>query len=118
VKEELAKMLNSIETMTLSSEDADKVRQLTKSNSGWDKTKRAGMSAVPPGDATQRVERLIANLREIGLFVVEEGELEGFVRQVGGHGRVWVSAVHEQGLHANKSLTKPRAFMQAVVASL
>ena len=71
---------------------------------------------VPQGQPTERVERLLANLREVGLFVVEVGELERFAPEVGGHGPTWVNAVHEQGLHANGSLTEARDFVVAVAS--
>jgi hypothetical protein len=37
---------------------------------------------------------------------------------VGGHGPAWVNAVHEQGMHADGSLTEAQTFVQAVIASL
>jgi hypothetical protein len=64
-----------------------------------------------------RLERLLAALREIGLFVVEVSELEQFVPTVGGHGPSWVNEVHERGLHADASLTQARAFVKSVAGS-
>ncbi len=118
VREQLDELFNGIGTATLHKEDAQKVRQLTRTESGWDKAKRSGRSAVPSGEATVRLERLLATLRGMGLFVVEVGELERFAPQVPGHGPAWVSAVHEQGLHADGSLTEARTFTKDVVGSL
>ncbi len=111
-------MLAAIETPTLSKDDSTKIRQLVRSDSSWDRAKRGGKAAVPQGDPSASVEKLLATLRDLGLFVVEVGELERFAPTVPGHGPAWVSAVHEQGLHADGSLTEAQDFVQAVVASL
>jgi hypothetical protein len=118
VREELQKLLDNIATQNLTQKDTETIRQLTKSDSGWDQTKRSGTSAVPSGDAAQRISRLLDKLREYGLFVVEVGELERFVPEVGGHGPSWVSTVHEEGWHAAESLTAARSFVREVVESL
>lgn len=117
VREEVLKLLDGIETPTLSKKDVEKIRQLTKGDSGWERTKRSGKSAVPPGQATARLGTLLALLRTIGLFVVEVGQLEGFVPEIGNHGPAWVNEVHERGLHADESLTQARAFVSAVAES-
>lgn len=114
VKEKVVELLDSITTPTLQRGDADKIRGLTRAETDWDKAKRSGKSAVPQGQPTERVERLLSNLREIGLFVVEVGEVERFAPSVGGHGPVWVNAVHEQGLHADGSLKEARDFVRSV----
>jgi hypothetical protein len=115
VAEKLNELIGGISTPTLQKEDTERIRQLTRAESGWDKAKRAGSAAVPQGQATERMERLLTSLREIGLFVVEVGEMERFVPQVGGHGPGWVNEVHERGLHADEPLTAPRDFVRAVV---
>ena len=118
VKEELVKVLNGVETSTLHKEDAERIRQLVKPDSGWDRTKRAGKSAVPPGDAMARLGTLTEALRAIGLFVVEVGELEGFVPEVGGHGPAWVNEVHERGLHSDESASAAAwEFVRAIAGS-
>jgi hypothetical protein len=71
---------------------------------------------VPAGDAA-RLENLLAYLRGVGLFVVPEGELEGFARGVPGHGPSWVNGVLERGLHAEGSLTGARDLVGAVAGS-
>lgn len=118
VREEMPNALSDITTRKLQKKDEETLRKLIRVESGWDETKRYGTAAVPAGDATSRVERLIAHLREIGLFVVEEGQLEGFVRSVGNRGPRWLSEVHRRGLHADRTLTKPRRFVRSVAASV
>jgi hypothetical protein len=53
----------------------------------------------------------------MGLFVLEVGEMERFVPQVGGHGPRWVNEVHERELHADEFMTAPREFVRSVVDS-
>jgi hypothetical protein len=117
VLEKVKELLSDIDTPTLKEEDTKKVRELTRAESGWDKAKRGGKSAVPSGQATECAERLLVSLREIGLFVVDVGELERFAPAMAGHGPTWVNAVHEQGLHADGSLTEARDFVLSVVNS-
>lgn len=117
VREQVEQVLSEVETPTLSKEDSTNIRQLVRPDSGWDRAKRGGKAEVPQGDASARVERLLDTLRSLGLFVVEVGELERFAPTVPRHGPAWVSAVHEQGLHADGSLPKARTFVSAVAAS-
>lgn len=117
VREQVEQVLSEVETPTLSKEDSTHIRQLVRPDSGWDRAKRGGKAEIPQGDASARVERLLDTLRNLGLFVVEVGELERFAPTVPRHGPAWVSAVHEQGLHANGSLPEARTFVNAVVAS-
>ncbi len=84
VLEKLEKVLNDVETPTLQKTDETKIRMLIKTDSGWDRAKKSGKSAVPAGQPTARLESLLAALRQLGLFVVEVGELERFVPTVGG----------------------------------
>ena len=117
VREKVEQVLSEVETPTLSKEDSTNIRQLVRPDSGWDRAKRGGKAEVPQGDASARVESLLDTLRSLGLFVVEVGELERFAPAVPRHGPAWVSAVHEQGLHADGSLPEARTFVNTVVAS-
>ena len=58
--------------------------------------KRAGESAIPAGQATQKFQKLQRLCKQMGLWIVPVGELEGFCRAVGGHGPAWVQQVIEQ----------------------
>ncbi|WP_181158578.1 AAA family ATPase [Leucobacter massiliensis] len=85
----------------LSRVDIDDIRKLLKTENGWDRAKRAGMSGLPQGEPTAAAETLVSKVDEHGLLVVPVGELERFFPQVGGHGPSWVSEVLEQDLHAS-----------------
>ncbi len=84
---------------------------------GWALAKKQGKPAVPPGDATVAFEKLDVALRAIGLFVVPVGELEGFDRNVPGHGPDWVNGVLEKyaDLSTESALADAQAFIGALV---
>ena len=115
LREQMHELLNGIETTTPTDEDEQRFRALLKERSGgWANAKRYGVRGVPAGDAADRLEKLLTYLRKVGLFVVPEGELEGFARAVPGKGPRWVNGVLEQGLHANGSLTEAQDFVGAL----
>ncbi len=117
VREEIEKLLGADPEARLTLSDSDAIRKLTKAESGWDKAKQSGKSAIDQGDASASCENLLKQLRRLSIFVVEVGELERFVPTIGGHGPAWVTAVHEQGLHADATLTAPRNFVRDIVES-
>jgi hypothetical protein len=94
------------------------MRQLLRADSGWDRAKRSGKAALPQADATRAYEDLDARLRELGLFVVEVGELERFIPSVGGKGTAWLREVYERGLHADPSIEPPRRLVSAILNSV
>lgn len=83
--------------------DIEALRSILKVETGWDKVKRAGLSAVPQGPAYGAAEQLINELKNEGLLVVPVGELERFVPAVPGHGPAWVNDVLAGGHHATPS---------------
>lgn len=85
----------------LSRADIDDIRKLLKTENGWDRAKRTGLSGLPQGAPTAAGETLASKAEVHGLLVVPVGELERFFPQVGGHGPSWVSEVLEQDLHSS-----------------
>ncbi len=66
------------------------IKKTLKRTSAWNEAKHNGKSFIPNGDATKAFNRISSKLQERGICIVEVGELEGFVREVGGHGPSWV----------------------------
>jgi hypothetical protein len=119
LREKMREQLDSIETLSPTDEDEQRIRALLKERSGgWANAKEYGTRGVPAGDAADRLARLLGYLRNIGLFVVPEGELEGFARGVPGHGPAWVNGVLERDLHADRSLPEARKFVGDLLRSL
>lgn len=79
----------------LSDTEIEKLTNALKKTSKWSLLKEAGFSAVPKGDAYAAIKELRQLLEEHGIFVVPVGELECFVKEVGGHGPEWVNKVIE-----------------------
>jgi energy-coupling factor transporter ATP-binding protein EcfA2 len=92
----------------------ERVRRPIRSDSGWDKAKRAGKSEVPQGNPSAACARVLKALEDGGLLVVPIGELERFVPEVGGHGPAWVAEVHRQGLHSNLDNAAAVGFVKAI----
>ena len=95
------RLATSNEVLTRS--DVDALRAILKADTGWDKVKRSGLSAVPQGNAFQAAEGLLNDLARQRLFVVPVGELERFAPGVPGHGPGWVNEVLEQRTHESPS---------------
>jgi hypothetical protein len=47
VRERLMKLLNNIETMNLQKKDAERIRQIARPDSGWDRAKMRGSRLLP-----------------------------------------------------------------------
>lgn len=90
------------------------LKGLLRVDSGWERVKKTGISAVPQGDAYKSCENLLAALDRKNVFVVPVGYLERFIPKVGGHGPGWVSEVLAQNLHEDESMTDLRDFVRRI----
>ena len=94
------------------------IESVFRSASPWDAVKRSGGSAIPQGQATQQFQQLITLLREMGLWVVPVGEVEGFCRSIGGHGPSWArEVISERDLATDADLEDARGFVRSLWAS-
>lgn len=89
-------ILDSSYKSELTSIEIRKVCSAVKVTSKWEALKDCGISAIPSGDATNSYINLTQSLQKRGIYIVPVGELEGFVKCVGGHGPDWVNKVLEQ----------------------
>jgi hypothetical protein len=113
LRDELNAHIDELPSEVLGPKDAESLRALIHSENGWDKAKRAGLSAVPQGKAYEACERLLKRLRELRLLIVPVGELERFAPGVPGHGPAWVTAALEQNLHRSPT-AEAAAFVRAI----
>lgn len=88
-------ILNASDEKNLSSQEIKDIRQAISTISKWNNIKTSGVAAIPSGDATGAFRRIDEVLRKNGIYIVPVGELEGFVKEVGGHGPDWVNKVIE-----------------------
>ena len=91
------------------------IEAIFKKASPWDAVKEAGESAIPAGEGTRQFQELQHLCKQIGLWIVPVGELEGFCKSVGGHGPKWVQQVIEQyDLASDSDLQKARDFVREI----
>ena len=92
-----------------------RVKDVFRKASPWDAIKRAGVSALPSGQATQRFAELQDQCNKIGLWIVPVGELEGFCKSVGNHGPGWLQCVlKERDLGEDPELEGAREFVRRI----
>lgn len=100
IKRNLAKIainqiLENSANAYLSSKEIKNIREEISTTSKWDNLKSAGTTALPAGNATASYETIDQLLKNDGIYIVPVGELECFVKEVGGHGPEWVNKVLE-----------------------
>ena len=94
-KDRVLNILDNSDATTLSSKEIKNITAALKKESKWEALKKSGTSALPSGDATQAFDELNEVLKQAGIFIVPVGELECFVKQIGGHGPDWTNKVLE-----------------------
>lgn len=80
----------------LNKAEIEAIQDKLKVESKWGPIKKAGISALPAGNATVAFKSMNNILKENGIFLVPVGELECFIKEVGGHGPEWVNNVLEK----------------------
>ena len=80
---------------TLTSSEIKEIRDVISTTSKWTPIKNGGVSALPAGDATQAFGNIDSKLRQQGMYIVPVGELECFIKEIGGHGPDWVNKILE-----------------------
>lgn len=94
-KTAIMQILDESSDTALTSDEIKKIKEVVKIASKWDGIKKTGVAAIPAGDATTAFNRLGTTLKSAGIYMVPVGELECFIKEVGGHGPTWVNNVLE-----------------------
>ena len=94
-KTSINRIIDGSQNQDLSNRELKDIRTAISTISKWDAIKTAGISAIPAGDATSAFRRLNQALQLNGIHIVTVGELECFIKDVGGHGPEWVNKVLE-----------------------
>ena len=72
-----------------------------------------GEPAIPRDQATEQFQVLLGLCRQLGLWIVPVGELEGFCRSIGNKGPRWVQNVIEaKNLATDSELEPARNFVR------
>jgi hypothetical protein len=118
VKKEIEEIILAISEPNFPPKAKSDIQSVLKRSSAWAHAKLVGKSFVPSGDPSKACERLFSTLRAGGLYVVEVGELEGYVRSEGGHGPKWVNAVLARDLATDTELASARKFVLELAGAL
>lgn len=88
-------ILDASATENLSTEELSCIRDSISVVSKWEPLKKSGITAIPAGDATDAFVKMNKILKDDDIYIVPVGELECFVKTIGGHGPEWVNRVLE-----------------------
>lgn len=94
-KTNINRILDGSANRILSRKELKDIRNSITPISKWDNIKKAGTPSLPAGNATNSFENMDRILRMAGIYMVRVGELECFIKEVGGHGPEWVNTVLE-----------------------
>lgn len=118
LRTEILAVLDQEKEVSLSKREIEAINQSLRVTSAWDLAKDTGAHGIPRGQATEQLSVLLGKLSALGLFVVECGELEGFVRDVGWKGPKWVNEVlSTKDLARDLALEDARRFVSRIIAS-
>ncbi|MGE4284925.1 MAG: ATP-dependent endonuclease [Clostridia bacterium] len=94
----------------------NEINGLLKKSSVWGEAKVSGKTYIPSGTASQAFEDMQTVFKQHHLFILEIGELECFIKQVGNHGPKWVSEVLDRYPLSNQIFEPAKAFIKTVLA--
>lgn len=110
LRDKVASALDAVTGVHVDEKAVQAIRSATKADGGWAHVKRAGVSAIPKGEARMACDALLTTLVQVGLHLVPVGELEGFAPHIGGHGPKWLDAVLQ--LDLSKEVPEAVAFVR------
>lgn len=115
VKEQIAGILETVSTTgEFPRASQRKIESLFREGTPWGYVKSAGESAIPSGQPSQDFRTLKDMCKEIGLWIVPVGELEGFCRDIGKRSG-WVQQVLEKfDLEESSELEEARTFVRGI----
>jgi len=91
----------------LSKNELSQIHKIISTTSKWQAIKTGGVSMIPSGESTAAFKRLDQKMRDCGIYMVPVGEVEKFVKEIGGHGAEWVNKVLEEYPDLNDEIYKP-----------
>ena len=99
----------------MSPESADKIKQLLKNISCLKLLKTGGKNILPQGDCVSLFNDIKNYLNDRNVFILDCGEIERFVPDVGGHGNDWLEKVFEKYDDINDaSYNEAKSFIKTV----
>lgn len=96
VRDEINHILNNCKNNSLTNQEVSAIKEAVTTKSGWGNLKKCGENAFTPGDMFNAYKELKKVLNNNNIYIVPVGELEMFVKEVGGHGPSWVNDVFDR----------------------
>lgn len=115
VKKDIELILASVKDVVFPKEAKKQIDKILRQTSPWAMAKNSGKALVPRGTPAQQYDRLNTELRRLGVFIVEVGELEQFYPAAGGHGPSWVNEVLSKNLAIDPALRDAREFVTSLL---
>jgi predicted ATPase len=112
LKVEIDSIIESNTDRIFQKSNIKEIQKALKKSSPWTEAKELGKTYIPSGNASELFERMQLILKSKGLYILEGGEIEGFVKSVGGHGPKWVNGVLEKNLKSDPELEPARQFLK------
>jgi len=111
IKTDIVNILNSSEMDKIPKSD---VVEAMKQSASWNHVKRYGERGIPTGQAQTDYQTLRRHLEAIGIYLVPEGEIENFCREVGSHGPKFVAKLLRDIPFGDGRLRGLREFVEKV----
>lgn len=111
IKKDIVNILNSSEQDKVPKSD---VLEAMKQSASWNHVKRYGERGIPSGKVQTDYQTLRGHLEEIGIYLVPEGEIENFCREVGLHGPKFVAKLLREIPLGDARLRALREFVETV----
>lgn len=113
---EIKKILDAADD-PITHETSKDLTRAVKEATSWGLAKKHGLDQIPNGVERVSANTLVAQLRHMGLHVVDVGELEGFCPTQPLHGPEWAMEVVGRDLAADPELEPARQFVRRLVAA-
>ncbi len=115
LKEEIQKIFDLNSERIFPKEKIKLIENTLKKASAWSEAKKVGKSFIPNGNPSQAFERIQQKFKSLGLYILEVGEAESFVKTVGNHGPKYVNEVLEKNLKTDPELELLRNFVEEII---
>jgi len=116
VSEEIRDILAPLGSNAVTAHALDDIKRVLRRLPPWARAKELGVESIPDGEPRNACSRLLRCLASIRVFVVPNGELEGFARSIPTHGPSWVNAALKRDLRTDPELAEARRFVGDVIA--
>lgn len=116
IKQKIDQIFNQVQNEKyMSTETANKIKQLLKEINSLSLLKKAGTAILPAGICSDTFNEINQYLRNNRIYIVECGEIERFIPTVKGHGNNWVNEVFDKYKDMNdKIYLRAKTFLKDI----